>query len=455
MTASDKETILVIDDSPMNLEILSSTLTRFGYTVQLAKDGSSGIQQANCSQPDLILLDVIMPGIDGFETCRQLQQQPSTQDIPIIFMTALADSSDKVRGLSLGAVDYITKPFQDAEILARIQVHLKLRRLNLELAQQKQQLEQRVRERTAELSQAIADLKKAQLQLVQAEKISSLGQLVAGVAHEVNNPVGFISGNLHYATQHVEDLIRLVTLYQKTFPQPGQAIEAALRTIDLEYLVHDLPKMVSSMKLGIDRIRDIMQSLRTFSRRDGLNKTAVDIHDGIESTLMILQHRLRAQADRPAIQVVKEYGQFPNVECYAGQLNQVFMNLLSNAIDALEESRQGKSYTDLKDRPQIIRISTDLVEKPETEIAADSVRCSLGPWVVIQIADNGTGVTEALQQQIFDPFFTTKPIGKGTGLGLSISHQIITEQHSGSLHCISTPGEGTEFVIQIPLTCPN
>jgi two-component system, NtrC family, sensor kinase len=436
------DTILVIDDSLTNLEVLYATLSNLGYEVLVEMDGLSAIEQVKNNPPDLILLDIMMPKIDGFETCRRLQADPETKDIPIIFMTALTDSVEKVKGLGLGAVDYITKPFQQDEVLARIQVHIKLRRLNQELDEQKQQLEERVQARTAELSEALEKLQRTQLQLVQTEKISSLGQLVAGVAHEVNNPIGFISTNLYHANQYANDLINLVRLYREKFPTPGDEIEEAIEAIDLRHISEDLPRLISSMKLGSDRIRGIMQSLRNYSRTDGVEKKAIDIHEGIETTLMILQHRLNAQTYRSAIQIMKEYGNLPMIECYPGQLNQVFMNLLANAIDAIEEQMEGNDYDKGKSRTSdgeeftpIIYISTSLDRE----------------YVSIQIKDNGQGIPESAKEKIFQPFFTTKPEGKGTGLGLSICHQIVTEKHGGILDYNSSPETGTEFMIKIPL----
>lgn len=424
----DINTILAIDDSPTNLEVLHETLESAGYEVIVEMDGVSGIEQVKHNPPALILLDIMMPGIDGFETCRRLQADPLTKDIPIIFMTALSDTVDKVKGLSLGAVDYITKPFQKNEVLARIEAHLKLRRLQLELESQKQLLEKKVAERTVELSEALQKLQKTQLQLVQMEKASSLGQLVAGIAHEVNNPVGLISTNLYYANQYVQDLINLVKLYEQKFSQPGEEIESKIEAIDLEHIIGDLPKLISSMKLGSDRIQGIMESLRHYSRADGVRKKAIDIHDGIETTLMILQHRLKAQPKRPPIQIIKEYGNLPRVQCYPGQINQVFMHLLTNAIDGLEQKKT-------KAKNPHIRITTTADRKQ----------------VIITIGDNGIGMPESLENQIFNSFFSTKPENEQPSLGLSLSYQIITENHGGSLKCVSYPGEGTEFVITIPL----
>lgn len=284
--------------------------------------------------------------------------------------------------------------------------------------------------KAAELEQAMVELQRTQMQMVQAEKMSSLGQLVVGVAHEINNPVNFIYGNLNHAKEYTDDLLEVIRLYQAALPEPDAAFAAAIADFELEFLSEDLPKLLNSMKVGADRIRSIVSSLRTFSRMDEAEMKAADIHDGLDSTLMILQNRLKAHSHRPEIQVIKDYGTLPRVECYPGQLNQVFMNILSNGIDALE---------DACDRGQI--------DQPKLRI-----RTHLGPncTVVIAIADNGLGMPEKIRQRVFDPFFTTKPVGKGTGMGLSISYQIIVDRHGGTLTCTSQAKQGTEFVISIP-----
>lgn len=414
-----ENTLLVVDDTPTNLQVLFDLLSEQGYRVAIAKNGEIALQRLQLSQPNLILLDVMMPGIDGFETCQQLKDNPATRDIPVIFMTALSDSVDKVKGLNLGAVDYITKPIQHEEVLARIQVHLQLRHATRIMEQ-----------RTDELNQSLESLKQAQLHLVQGEKMSALGQLVAGVAHEINNPVNFIHGNLTHVKQYTQDLLSFVQLYQQHYPNPVTEVQTRAEEIDLVFLQADLIKMLDSMKMGSDRIRHLALSLRNFSRLDGADFKPANIHDGIDSTLLILQHRLKAKPDFPTIHVIKDYGQLPEVECYSSQLNQVFMNIVSNAIDALEE------FGTNDNQPPTITIRT----------AVNSAN-----WITIGIADNGVGIPEPIRAQLFDPFFTTKPVGKGTGLGLSISHQIITEKHGGAIECNSTLGQGTEFLVHIPV----
>lgn len=421
--------ILVVDDTPANLEVMSEALTDAGYEVAIAISGERAIKQIQHSRPSLILLDVQMPGIDGFETCRQLKENPDTASIPVIFMTALSDAESKVRGFGLGAVDYITKPFQEKEVLARVSTHLRLQAFN-------QELEQRVAERTTELTQALEQLQQSQLQLVQHEKMSALGGLVAGVAHEINNPVGFISGNLKPALEYIQDLFGLIELYQKKFPDPGADIKAEIEAIDLDYIREDLPKLVASMREGTNRIRSISHSLRTFSRADNNQWVKFDLHEGLDSTLMILKHRLKANESRPDIEVTRDYADLPLVECCPGQMNQVFMNILANAIDALEDGNRDRSFADIQANPNRISVQTAVINN--------------GSQVAIHIADNGTGMTEAVRQHIFD-HFTTKPVGQGTGLGLSIVQQIVVEHHGGQLQVNSAPGEGAEFVIHLPI----
>lgn len=302
-----------------------------------------------------------------------------------------------------------------------------------------QQSEMQLRQQAQQLEQTLQELQQTQSQLVQTEKMSGLGQLVAGVAHEINNPVNFIHGNLTHANQYIQDLLNLVELYQQYYPQPCPEIQAETAAIDLDFLMEDLPKLLASMRVGTERIQKIVRSLRNFSRMDEADMKEVNIHEGLDSTLLILQNRLKAKPDHFGIQVVKNYGDLPPIECYAGQLNQVFMNILANAIDALEERDQQRSLEEIRAFPSTITIQTEL--RP-------------GQRVRVRIQDNGPGMTEAVKQRLFDPFFTTKPVGQGTGLGLSISYQIVTERHKGLLQCHSEVGKGSEFWLEIPIIQP-
>lgn len=456
LSSKEPQGILIVDDNPTNLEVLSESLIQRGYQVAVALDGESALEQVDYHPPELILLDCMMPGIDGFETCKRLKENPETHSIPVIFMTALSDSANKVKGLSLGAIDYITKPFQQAEVLARVKVHLEIQKLNRTLQKQNhqlkdeveqrqqaeaklleantsleelnQELETRVEARTRDLSSALKTVQQTQVQLIQQEKLSALGQLVAGIAHEINNPVNFIYGNIDHATTYAEDLLSLFELYERYYPEPAEEIQVKREDIDIEFLSQDLPKLLNSMQLGTDRIRNIVLSLRIFSRLDEAEVKDVDIHEGIDSTLLILNSRVK---DHEII-IEKGYSELPVVKCYPGQLNQVFMNILSNAIDALEEEAQ--KTTDTTWKPQI-KIETKLED---------------GDKVSIHIYDNGPGVPEKLIEKIFDPFFTTKAVGKGTGLGMSISHEIIAEKHHGTLDCERLSPKGTLFTITIP-----
>ncbi|MGI0495005.1 ATP-binding protein [Alkalinema pantanalense CENA528] len=318
------------------------------------------------------------------------------------------------------------------------------KRLTEELQQQQLQLKNalRIKENLAKIAESQAkrleetlrDLQDTQAQLIQTEKMSGLGQMVAGIAHEVNNPVNFIHGNLSYVLTYSTQLLELISLYQKIHPEEHPQISELAEEIDLDFLIEDFPQTIRSMQMGTERIREIVTSLRTFSRLDEAEHKSVNLHDGLESTLLILKHRLKPHGQRPAIEIIKDYGTLPPVECFSGQLNQVFMNIIANAIDALEEHYfQTLNTTGLK-VPLSIYISTVLNTERK---------------VIIRIADNGAGIPESVRDKIFDPFFTTKPIGKGTGLGLSICYKIIVDTHGGTLTCKSTPNQGTEFILEL------
>lgn len=456
-----KGNILIVDDTPDNLRLLSTILSEQGYKVRSALHGEMALMGVKASPPDLILLDINMPKMNGYEVCSALKSMEATRQIPVIFMSALGEVGDKVKGFRAGGVDYITKPFQLEEVLARIETHLTIRNLASQLTEQNARLKQEVsdrllaeqaqREKSQELTEALQQLKQAQMQLVHSEKMSSLGHLVAGIAHEINNPVNFIYGNLIYAARHTQDLLTLMQLYQQSLPNPPAEIQEAIENTDLDFIQSDLPKLMDSMKVGAKRIAEIVESLRCFSRHNEAEIKEVDIHEGLDSTLMILQHRLRDTSEYPAIEVIREYGSLPKVECYARQINQVFMNILSNAIDALlsrcvnPTAGENQKCEGNNDEEQIINLPA---WTPRIVIRTEALKSD---EVTIRISDNGPGMSEEVKSKLFDPFFTTKTVGEGTGLGLSISYQIIKEQHGGSLHCYSQLGQGAEFIIQIPL----
>lgn len=440
-----------VSDRKAALAALAESETKFRHLVENAND----LIYEHSIDGIFTYLSPKVKDITGFEAEELLGRSfvplVDSEDLPVAqaFLDRIVATGDKQAGLELrakrkdGSWYWMTcniSPLKDDEGkiigfqgIARDISDRKIAEVALENS--KQQLKRKARD----LEKTLRELQRTQSQLLQSEKMSSLGQLVAGVAHEINNPVNFIYANLTHAKDYITDLLSLIQIYQKYYPNPVAEIQEQTEAIELDFLIEDLSKLFSSMKIGAERIQKIVLSLRSFSRMDEAEVKDVDIHDGLDSSLTILQHRLKAQQERPAIEIVKEYGNIPLVECYASQLNQVFMNILSNAIDALEDGNKsgvtgnGKKNTNYQ--LPTIYIRTEIKEN----------------WVVIRIADNGPGITESVKQKLFDPFFTTKPVGKGTGMGLSISYQIITERHKGSLQCISSPGKGAEFEIKIPL----
>ncbi len=308
------------------------------------------------------------------------------------------------------------------------------------------QVEELVEERTIkaqQLQKALEELQETQGMLVHSEKMSSLGQMVAGIAHEINNPVNFISGNISCTKEYVQDLLKLIEVYQSHYPNPDPDIEEFSSEIDLDFLAEDLPKILNSMQVGVNRISQIVLSMRNFSRLDRAEMQAVNLHEGIDSTLLILNNRLTAKAGIYGIKLIKTYGELPLVECNAGQLNQVFMNIVANAIDAIESYDKQRSQEEKKANPSWIAIQTSVGNASDIRGGYD--------YVTVTIADNGPGIPADIQKKIFDPFFTTKPVGKGTGLGMSIAYKIVVEGHGGTIRCRSSVGQGTEFTINLPI----
>jgi len=412
--------ILFVDDE-VTLETLIRTKFRKKikageFEISFAANGVEALKKLqNKEEFDLIITDLNMPQMDGLTLLEKIGEFDPNLKIIVLVLTAYDDLQNIRTAMNRGAFDFLTKPinFKDLEITIE-------RALNLA---------QNMRENQEKLQEA-------QAQITQYEKMSALGNLVAGIAHEINNPLGYITGNLDIAQDYIEDLLSLIDLYQQQIPEPGEAIAQKIADIEWPYLQTELPKVLQAMTLGTDRILEISQSLRTFARGDTETKIACNIHDGLNSTLLILKHRLKANRRRPAIEIIKNYSDLPPIRCYLGQLNQVFMNILSNAIDALEENSNKYEPTDYLSTPSIWIQTEQQPEKNE---------------IVVRIRDNGPGMRSEVRERIFDRLFTTKPVGVGTGLGLSICRQIIIEKHGGQIRCTSQPGEGTEFVIEIPL----
>jgi len=410
--------ILAVDDDITVQIILQELLESEGHEVLLADDGEAALRQTQKLQPDLIICDWMMPKLDGLEVCRRIKADPQLATIFLILLTIREQIADRVQGLDSGADDFLSKPIEPNELQARVRSGLRLRKSN------------------KQLSQALYELKQTQSQLVQSEKMSSLGRMVAGIAHEINNPVTFIHGNLSHLENYTNDLLELVEDYQQEYPNPSPHLQNKIADVNLDFLSQDFPKVLASMKIGTERLRELVLSLRKFSRLDEAERKPVDLHEGIESALFLLQHRLLNSAGKPWIKIIKEYGNLPPFECYPEQLNQVFLHIINNAIDALEmdeEKEQDNSY--YSQNIPTIKIKTTVQNNHQ---------------VFISIIDNGIGIKEAVKPRIFDPFFTTKPVGQGRGLGLSIAHQIVVKQHGGELECVSQPNIGTEMIIKLP-----
>ncbi|MDX2097031.1 MAG: ATP-binding protein [Leptolyngbyaceae cyanobacterium bins.59] len=443
--------ILIVDDEPEVHQVTELALRDFSLegkplTFLHAYSGAEArpLIQAH-SDIAIVFLDVVMETENaGLEVVKYIREALGNQLVRIVLRTGQpGQAPEKTVVVNYDIDAYKTKTELTSQQLficvvtalrafaTLTQILENNHRLEEEI-RQRQEAEAALQERTRQLEYTLEEFGRTQAQLVQSEKMSSLGQLVAGVAHEINNPINFIFGNLAHASEYMQGLLDLTHLYQIHCETPHPDITEKIEELDLDFLQRDLPKLMHSIQVGAQRIREIVYSLRVFSRLDEAEVKGVNIHEGIDSTVMILQNRLKARGDRPAIQVVKAYGAIPSIECYAGQLNQVFMNLISNAIDALEEviaQRPKNSFT------PAITIRTALLDSQH---------------ITIQISDNGCGIPEEVQQRMFDPFFTTKAVGKGTGMGLAISYQIIRDKHKGTLKCTSTLGMGTEFTIELP-----
>ncbi len=407
---SDPRPDIVIAEDNADMRALLTHLLSSEFHVRPTRNGKEALEAVREKHPKLVMTDVMMPEMSGIELCRAIKEDPSTQGIPVVLVTSKAEREMKISGLELGADDYITKPFHPRELLARTRSFVRLRVLQDEL-----------QERNRELEHALKNLRQAQSQLIHGEKMASLGQLVAGIAHEINNPLNFIEGNLYHLKEYTEKILNLLNRYQQLAEEAGNAIAEKFanleRTIDFNQITEDINSVLDGCREGVERTTNIVRNLRTFSRIDDAAVMTIDLNKAIESTLTLIRSRFTN------IKVIKDYGDLPLVNCLAGQINQVFMNLLSNAADAIGNSSG------------IVRIRTHAFTTEK---------------IMIEIEDNGCGIEPDVLDHIFDPFFTTKEVGKGTGLGLSISYGII-QRHNGEINVQSKSGQGTCFRITIPL----
>ncbi len=420
MTAKQaKDTILIVDDTPANLDLLSNILRSAGYGVRPAPNGRLALRAAQNKPPDVILLDINMPEMNGFEVCRRLKEDVRLASIPVLFISALTDTSDKVAAFRAGGVDYITKPFQAAEVLARVNTHLQIKRYQTALM-----------EKSETLQQTIDDLKIAQERLVHSEKMAALGVLTAGIAHEINNPINFIKTSTYALNQDMADLHRLLDAFDQCEPaccDPAatERIATVRAQIDYDELCRELPSLITNITLGVERTEAIVNSLSTYSRPDNEQKTPARIAELIDTTLVLLENRTKK-----AVTIQKKYGHLPLVPVQSGRLMQVFTNVITNALDAVSDPGQTA--------PPLITIETATQTR-------DGVACA-----VVRVADNGPGISAAIADKIFDPFFTTKEVGQGIGLGLSISYGIIRD-HRGTIDVSDQPDHGATISIYLPI----
>lgn len=414
MSEQTPPSILIVDDVPANLHLLSGMLREHGYRVRPAPSGALALEAARHTPPDLVLLDINMPEMDGFEVCRRLKADPALQDIPVLFVSALGETEDKLRAFKKGGQDYITKPFQVEEVLARVRTHLSLRRARRTLEEQNRVLRE-----------TLEQLKKAQNQLIVSEKMAALGVLAAGVAHEINNPLNFVKTSCYGLEKDVRDLTSLVAFCREAMDENQRAALAEFeRQVDYPTLIREIPELLAHIFEGLWRAEDVVGCLRVFSRTDEALSCGIDPHEVLESVLVMLRNRYKNQ-----VRVDKEYGRLPLIRGNVGKLSQVLINILNNAIDAVENL----------DDParRRITVATETLERDGKEYA------------VLRVSDAGPGIPPEIQQRIFDPFFTTKPVGRGTGLGLFICNNLVQE-HQGVIEVASTMGQGAVFSVFLP-----
>lgn len=413
-----RTTILLVDDSPSNLAVLGSLLAPH-YDVLSARSGEQALElAAAATKPDLILLDVVMPGMDGYDVLAGLRGNPATRDIPVIFVTGLDSTAEEEKGLELGAVDYITKPYRPPIILARVRTQIELKRSRDRLANQNVHLE-------AELTKRLIENQQVQIQLLQSEKLAAIGQLAAGIVHEINTPVGFVASNLTTLNGYQRDVFELLDAYeaQEGAGMPENAALAKIRALkqqkDMAFLRNDIGQLIAESRAGLVRVADIVRDLKNFSRAESDDRQWTDLHDGLDSTLNIVWNEIKYHCT-----LHKDYGEVSRVYCNPSQINQVILNLLVNAAQAIPEKGD-------------ITIRTGQADGK----------------AFIAIADTGAGIPVENLPRLFEPFFTTKPVGKGTGLGLSIAYGIV-QKHAGRIEVDSTVGKGTTFTVWLPVAAP-
>lgn len=422
-------TILIIDEDVQTQEKFQNILQERGYEVTTADSTASVLANIENIRPQLIIYAWMSDKVDALSAIKHLKNYPDLASAFYLLFTQPQLLKSQFLDWETLIDDWLFAPIDAEEFDLRVSRGLTKYKTSSE----------RQNSNSPQLQQALSDLRLAQERLIQSEKFSSLGQMISGITHEINNPVSVVKGNVSHAADYAQDLIDLIELYGEEYSDPTPEIQDRIEEIDLEFLLEDLPQVIESMKSGAERIRQLVESLRNIYRVDDSEERTVDLHQIIDDIILILQPQLKGKKGR-AINLVKDYGKLPEVKCYPGQLNQVFMNLLNNAIDALEDKRMETTSEE-----PTIRVKTELASADNTDLPTAS-------RAIIRIKDNGTGISEAIQNQIFEPFFSTKPLGTGTGFGLNICHQIVVETHRGQLECVSQPGEGTEFIISLPLT---
>ena len=413
--------ILIVDDKPENIRFLSDFLSKQNYQIRKAINGQAALMAVKILLPNLILLDINMPGMGGYEVCKSLKNDPETSSIPIIFLSAGDDITDKIQAFQVGGIDYITKPFHLEEVLVRVQTQLTV-----------QQLQNELKNKNEQLKNTIIDLKNTQYELIQKEKLVNASRITAGISHEINNPLSFILGNLNPAVEYTQILINVIQHYQQAFPNGTLEINDLIDEIDLDFLIEDFTMIMNSIRTGAERINSVVSAMYIFSRLNQSGIKQFNICESIDSVLITLSNKITLENEESLISVSRNYQDIPMLMGYANLFNQALLNLIQNAIDSFD--------SDLISMMDSLFIPTIWITTKTTE----------ANQIIISIKDNGIGISEENIVHLFEPFFTTKVVGKGVGLGLFTSHQIISEIHKGTLTYHNCPEGGSEFVIEIP-----